>query len=146
MINVRELPVSIKQVYIGNKRLTKSIFKQIESRSAFDKDLNFLGSEILGYVLDDKTKFLIFVNEKGDLCKSKLDNLIFTKNIPLNTKEFSLRTKDVFELLDVSFSEDPIFERLGKLLISKEGRERLTMLSKKAKDIFSVIENNKLYL
>ncbi len=80
MINIKimldftllSLNVTINQVSIGNKKLTKTIFNQIEFRDFFDENIDFIGDAIIGYVKDKDNRFLLWVKE-GKLRKTNLN-------------------------------------------------------------------------
>jgi hypothetical protein len=63
--------VTINQVSIGKKKLTKSIFNQIESQDCFNQSLDFIGNVIIGYVKDKDSRYLVWVFE-GKLRKTNL--------------------------------------------------------------------------
>ncbi len=66
-----QLSVTIREVVIGNKRLTKSVFNQIEHESCFNEYMDFMGNLIIGYTKDKDDRFLLWAN-KGKLRKTKL--------------------------------------------------------------------------
>lgn len=66
-----QLNVTIREVRLGNKRLTKTVFNQVESESCFNKDMDFVGDTIIGYIRDKDDKVLLWVND-GKLRKSRL--------------------------------------------------------------------------
>lgn len=66
-----QLNVTIREVAIGNKRLTKTIFNQIEFETCFNEDMDFVGESIIGYVKDNSERFLLWVKE-GKLRRSNL--------------------------------------------------------------------------
>ena len=55
-LDIRTIPVSIQVITIDNKRMTKSIFNQIQKENCFDRNYYFLGNDILGYVFDKDQK------------------------------------------------------------------------------------------
>jgi len=68
---LQPLNITINQVSIGNKKLTKTIFNQIEVRDCFDENLDFIGDTIIGYVKEKDIRYLLWVIE-GKLRKSNL--------------------------------------------------------------------------
>ncbi len=71
--NLNPLNLTIKEVSIGSKKLTKSIFNQIEPESCFDENIDFVGENIIGYIKDKNDRFLLWVKD-GKLRKSRLTN------------------------------------------------------------------------
>jgi len=53
--------VTIKQVVVGNKKLTKSVFSQIENVPCFNENIDFIGDNVIGYIKDKNDKFLLWV-------------------------------------------------------------------------------------
>ncbi|GGC44749.1 hypothetical protein GCM10011386_41280 [Parapedobacter defluvii] len=66
-----QLNVTVREVVVGNKRLTKTMFNQIEHESCFNEKMDFIGDLIIGYTKDKDDRFLLWVN-KGKLRKTKL--------------------------------------------------------------------------
>lgn len=66
-----QLNVTVREVVVGNKRLTKTMFNQIEHESCFNEYMDFIGDLIIGYTKDKDDRFLLWVN-KGKLRKTKL--------------------------------------------------------------------------
>lgn len=59
------LDVEIKTINLKNKKLTKSIFNQIETKTCFDKKLDFIGDRFFGYIRDKDKRYLLWSdNEK----------------------------------------------------------------------------------
>lgn len=71
-LEISTATVSIKLITVDNKKMTKSVFMQIQKEAAFDIEFNFIGSNILGYVMDDSSKYLLWVNNNGELRKTSL--------------------------------------------------------------------------
>lgn len=67
------LNVTIREVLIGNKKLTKSIFNQIESRGCFNNAIEFIGDDIIGYVKVLNDRYLLWTKD-GKLRKSRLND------------------------------------------------------------------------
>lgn len=157
MINVRELPVSIKQVYIGNKKMTASIFKQIDFKSAFDEDLDFLGNEIIGYFNVNNERVLLYIID-DKMYKFNLKNLNILSKINNDDFDFSNDLEYIFKWLKIDMlktkpdSTDDEFELVqelelkGLIRLTESGRKRLSILSYKAKKHLDTILENKLYI
>lgn len=63
--------VTIKFLQINGKKLTRSIYTQIENKRFFNKEVAFIGDEVLGYVRDKTDKVLIW-SQQGMLRKTIL--------------------------------------------------------------------------
>ena len=63
--------IEIKTLSLGGKKLTKSIFIQIEFKDCFNEVLDFNGTEYYGYVKDKDNRVLIW-NLDGKLKKTSL--------------------------------------------------------------------------
>jgi len=79
-ISITPLGLEIKTIVLGNKKLTKSIFNQIEYKDCFDSHLNFIGTEYFGYVNDIEDRVLLW-NDNGKLKKTELDKYINLRTI-----------------------------------------------------------------
>jgi hypothetical protein len=60
----KPLNVSIKIISLDGRKLTKSIFNQIEHRRCFDHNIDFIGDELLGYVRDKNARFLVWIHQE----------------------------------------------------------------------------------
>ncbi|HAE66501.1 hypothetical protein [Sphingobacterium multivorum] len=78
---LQSLNITINQVSIGNKKLTKTIFNQIEFRDPFDENIDFIGDSIIGYVKDKDSRFLLWVKE-GKLRKTNLNKYYLLRYDP----------------------------------------------------------------
>ena len=65
------LNVTIHEVLIGNKKLTKSVFNQIELESCFNEEIEFVGDGVIGYIKDKDSRYLLWIKE-GKLRKTNL--------------------------------------------------------------------------
>ena len=70
-INITPFNVSIKVITLGGKKLTKSIFIQIENRRFFDKSLKFIGDGIHGFIKNGTDRYLLWT-QNGILRKTNL--------------------------------------------------------------------------
>lgn len=78
---LQPLNVTINQVSIGNKKLTKTIFNQIEVRDCFDENIDFIGDVIIGYIKDKEIRYLLWIID-GKLRKSNLKRYYSLWNNP----------------------------------------------------------------
>ena len=77
-INLNESIVTIKEVMVGNKRMTKSFFNQIEIAECFDQNLDFRGDLFYGYVKESDGKYLLWAIN-GKLRKTNLSPYLWLK-------------------------------------------------------------------
>jgi len=63
--------VTIKFLQFNGKKLTRSVYTQIENKRFFDKDVSFTGDQVLGYILDKTDKVLIW-SKTGMLRKTTM--------------------------------------------------------------------------
>jgi hypothetical protein len=70
-MSVAALDAEIRFLSLKGKKLTKSIFNQIEWRNCFDKDLSFVGEKYFGYV-NEKDKRTLVWSDSGKLRKTNL--------------------------------------------------------------------------
>lgn len=71
MSNISPLNVEIKTISLNGKKMTKSLFGQIETVSCFTRDMDFLGDELFGYIIDKNNKYLLW-QRNGLLRKTNL--------------------------------------------------------------------------
>jgi hypothetical protein len=63
--------IEIRTITIDSKKLTKTLFSQIEQRSFFNRDLEFSGDHIYGYVMDKQNRYLLWLKD-GHLRRTNL--------------------------------------------------------------------------
>ncbi|MGJ1366774.1 hypothetical protein [Sphingobacterium spiritivorum] len=68
---LQPLNITINQVSIGNKKLTKTIFNQIEEKGCFTRDLDFVGDTIIGYINDRNNRYLLW-SKNGKLRRTNI--------------------------------------------------------------------------
>lgn len=137
------LNVTINQVSLGNKKLTKSIFNQIEFRDCMNSEMDFAGDKIIGYVKEKDQRYLLWVVD-GKLRKTGLKKYADLKeNIDWasleKTEWFLIKTK-----LKHSMSDD-YRDSLSEGLEFEE-RERYVMLIRKVKDFLGSLNDMQIYL
>jgi hypothetical protein len=139
--NLNPLNVTIKEVSIGNKKLTKSIFNQIEPESCFDENLDFTGENIIGYVKDKNDRFLLWV-KNGKLRRSKLTDYYklrdSTEYVSLDATTWFLRkTKTKFT------ESDDYRDRLSEGL---EDEGRYVEMVKKAQAFLNTLVDKQVFI
>jgi len=70
-MSIAPLDIEIRTISLKNKKLTKSIFNQIETRDCFNKELDFKGDKYFGYIKEKEQRYLIWSVE-GKLRKTNL--------------------------------------------------------------------------
>lgn len=136
------LNVSINQVSIGNKKLTKSIFNQIEFADCFNKEMDFVGDAILGYVKEKDSRFLLWVIN-GKLRRTSLTNKY--RDLQENVEWASLEKTEWFlrkTKLKHSMS-DGYRDQLSEGL---EEHEKYINLVKKTNEFLNILTDKQIYL
>lgn len=70
-IKILPLNVAIKVVTIDGKKMTKSMFNQIEQRFFFDKEINFKGDGLIGFIKEKTHRYLLWT-QNGILRRTNL--------------------------------------------------------------------------
>jgi hypothetical protein len=129
---------SVKETIIDKKKISRKIFYQIQLEYPFDKDLNFIGESILGYVLVRRKPHLIWL--KNDLIKKMpLSGLIQTK---------LLKQEDTLWHIEWSYGDFKveISKRNRHDKINEKQWERCLELKQKASDFLKKMEGNQIYI
>ncbi|WP_221389949.1 hypothetical protein [Dyadobacter sp. NIV53] len=72
--NIDEEIIKIKTLTIGGRRMTKSVFNQIIRSHPFDREINFVGEKVIGFVNDTDARWLLYI--RGDeIRKSSLNDI-----------------------------------------------------------------------
>lgn len=135
------LNVTINQVSIGNKKLTKTIFNQIEFRDLFDENIDFIGDSIIGYVKDKDNRFLLWVTE-GKLRKTNLNKYYLLRYDPGISK---IRETEWF-LNKVRLKFDLEENYHNKFMECLEKPERYQELIDKVKKFLEGLVDRQIYL
>lgn len=138
---IHPLNIAINQVSIGNKKLTKSIFNQIEGRDCFDEKLDFMGEAIIGYVKDKDNRYLLWVID-GKLRKTNLKGYYSLSRNPEYTKFHDAEWFLNKVRLEYHF-EDRYRDTLSQAL---EQTERYREMVNKAKDFLDTLSDKQIYL
>lgn len=149
MINIKimldftllSLNVTINQVSIGNKKLTKTIFNQIEFRDFFDENIDFIGDSIIGYVKDKDNRFLLWVKE-GKLRKTNLNKYYLLRYDPGISK--IQETEWFLNKVRLKFDLEENYH--NKLLECLEHPERYKELIDKVKKFLEGLVDRQIYL
>jgi hypothetical protein len=140
-IILNPLNVTINQVSLGKKKLTKSIFNHVEFADCFDKDINFRGESIIGYVKDKGSRYLLWVTE-GKIRKTGL-----TKYQDLRSAiEFSSLKNTEWFLIKTSLKYSASDDYGDKLSEGLEEPERYTQLVSKAKDFLGTLTDKQIFI
>lgn len=133
--------VTINQVSIGKKKLTKSIFNQIESQDCFNQSLDFIGNVIIGYVKDKDSRYLVWVFE-GKLRKTNLKEYYLLSRNPEYIKHHEAEWFLNKLRLEYNF-EDHYPDTLSQGL---EEPERYKEMVNKVKDFLHTLADKQIYL
>lgn len=71
-VTIKKAVVEIKVVRVGNKQMTKAVYKQIRSEYIFDADGNVKG-EALGYIRGQGFPIVILWVNEGELRRTCID-------------------------------------------------------------------------
>lgn len=135
------LNVTIHEVLIGNKKLIKSVFNQIELDSCFNEKIEFVGDAIIGYIKDKDLRYLLWVKD-GKLRKT---NLALYYKLKTNVEWASLdatvwflrKTKLKF------FESDDYRDRLSEGL---EDKDKYLKLVKKTHLFLDMLTDKQVFL
>ena len=102
--------IQIKTISVNGRKLTKSLFSQMESRDCIDAELGFKGDEILGFVSVSGKRFLLWISN-GLLKKTDLEP--YYKILLASSSTFFQNVRWFLRLTRIEFYE-PIGS-IGKL-------------------------------
>jgi hypothetical protein len=140
-IVLNPLNVTINQVSLGKKKLTKSIFNQVEFADCFGKDINFRGQSIIGDVKDKGSRYLLWVTE-GKIRKTGL-----TKYQDLRSAiEFSSLKNTEWFLIKTHLKYSASDEYGDKLSEGLEEPERYIQLVSKVKVFFDTLIDKQIFI
>lgn len=105
------LHIAIKILTIDGKKLTKSVFSQIESKELLTNDLNFKGDQIMGFVKDKSDRYLIWT----------IDGLVRKTNL---SRYYSLRDSTY----NVNFDNIWWFCRLSNIDYNEPSNEKYKLV------------------
>lgn len=155
-----ETTVKINVATIDGKKITKSIFNQINTKSPFnfDKDKGYIfeGGKILGYVFD-KEYWLLWV-EDDKIYKSNLGTLFKMANLTSSSKYSTL--KSLFNNMIYYFGEEYLNSQFDDIsyeeyylgtyeisqVLSKEAGEKLKAIVLNSRNWKLEILNHQIFL
>ena len=79
-LKIQTSTISIRTLLFDSKKLTKSMFSQILHQNCFDKDVDFLGNQIFGFI-KDKGHFYLVWEIGGMLRKTNITDYYRFQNI-----------------------------------------------------------------
>ena len=143
--NLNPLNVTINQVSLGNKKLTKSIFNQIEFRDCFTGEMDFSGDVIIGYVKEyvkeKDTRYLLWT-VNGKLRKRGLADY---KALQIDTERASY-DKTLWFLRKTRLKYKVADDNRVKLSAWLEDTEKYSMLVNKVKAFLESLNDKQIYL
>ncbi len=139
----KESTIKISVISINDKKITKSIFNQLNIKNPFDKHINLLENVLfLGYI-NDKTKWIIW-KDNDFLYKYELKHLLQIKWIDVNRNTI----KDLLEIYPTEvvknayhFVDDNLNEYKEETISNTLNREDLHDFIYKQDMINKIIEN-----
>ncbi|MBB1643616.1 hypothetical protein [Sphingobacterium sp. UME9] len=141
-LDLTQLKVTITQVSVANKKLTKSIFNQIEYDDCFDQEMNFIGDPIYGYVKGTDSRYLLWTID-GRLRRTRLRKYYNLKSdieyASIEDTEWFLRKVGLAYEIDDS-------HRVHRLSVSIEDHKTYTELVDNAKEFLNGLIDKQIYL
>lgn len=135
------LNVTISQVSIGNKKLTKSIFNQIELGDYFTENMDFAGDAVIGYVKEKDTRYLLWT-VNGKLRKRGLTDY---KALQVDVERASY-DKTVWFLRKTKLKYTVADDVRDKLSAWLEDTEKYVLLVNKVKAFLESLNDKQIYL
>lgn len=137
--NIKPINVSIRTLTIDNKKLTRSIFNQVEWRRCFDENMDFIGDHIYGYVKEKANRYLVWVHE-GKLRRYNLSDYYKIKKNASdasfeNTNWFCYQTK-------IEFTYDDEYQPSDWI----KDKEKYNMLAGKVHSFLEGLWEKQIYL
>lgn len=162
-ITIKDFSLNIKVVEINNKKLTKSLFDQLPEYFPFNKNVEFIGDKIFGFIKIKNVKqsndFLLFI--KGN--KVYKSNLTFLKNLSnislysqyhdnKNLTKFIFFGKKIETFIDDSHLDHGIFKELysmnyrTELVFNENGRNLIQDTMKNASKFLNDINDLQIFI
>lgn len=140
-LEVAQLNATITQLSLANKKLTRSIFSQIEYAECFDAEMNFIGDPVYGYIRDKDSRYLLWTTG-GKFRRIGLTRYYELKNniarVPLeNVKWFLYKIKMEYDV------EDNWSEILSESIIN---HQRYLAMVNKVKEFLKGLVDKQIYL
>jgi hypothetical protein len=135
------LNVTINQVSLGNKKLTKSIFYQIEFGDCFTEEMDFSGDAVIGYVKEKDGRYLLWV-VNGKLRKRGLTDY---RALQIDIERASY-DKALWFLNKTRLKYKVADDNRVKLSAWLEDTERYTVLVNKVKAFLETLNDKQIYL
>lgn len=148
-MSIQQLDITIKYLNLNNKKLTKSIFNQIEDESCFNSKMDFIGSRYFGYIKEKNKKFLIWEID-GKLRRTDLSVYISLKYIDEKRIYRSSQNNDnlrwFLNKCNIDYDEED-YQYGDKIEMSDTSIDEYNSLYAKVKDFISeLMERHQLYI
>jgi hypothetical protein len=143
MLEIKALNIEIKTITMGERKLTKSIFNQLEHKDCFNGTMDFIGEKLYGYVKIQNERFILW-NERGKLKKTSI-----TKYFNLIKVNFDQRNQDVASWflnkcnIEPAESED---YRDTELRLDYNGALEYNSLIAKVKAFTSIVLDSQIFI
>lgn len=140
-LDLTKFNVTITQVSLANKKLTKSIFNQIEYSNCFDEEMNFIGDPVYGYVKDKDNRYLLWTTG------GKLRRTALTKyyDLKTNVENASLENAEWF-LRNTRLEHEMNDDYRDRLSEGLKDHKRYIELVSKTKDFLKGLVDKQIYL
>ena len=138
---LNSLNVTINQVSLGDKKLTKSIFNQIEFGDCFNEKMDFDGDVIVGYVKEKDCRYLLWVTN------GKLRKMSLTKYHELKANiEWASYNKTLWFLRKTKLKYTEADDNSDKLSAWLKDTQSYSLLVNKVKAFLETLAAKQIYL
>jgi len=150
-VNIDEEIIKIKTLTVGGRRMTKSVYNQIIQFSPFDKELNFNGDNVIGYVYDQQSKWLIYIKD-NQLRKYLLDGVVELARVGQSTKfkDFQRLSERLrFGYLETNIDDDSEWEKERRFAQDSYSEETWALISNritKAKSLITFLNDRQIFI
>lgn len=144
-LKIMTATVTIQLITVDGKKMTKSVFNQIQDDNCFDKNMNFTGDSFLGYIIDSG-KVLLWI-KNGELRKTHLG--FIERMAYLDFKEARvLDVSKICQLCNITYPDKNSQKVWSKLesYFDKEQISSLEKIKKISKDFLEKLSGNQLYI
>lgn len=144
MYKIQENPIQIKTLTVGKSKFTKLVFNQVLSSRPFNKNLEFTGTSIYGFVNTDNTRYLLWVKD-NDIRKYDLANIIHISKLDVNSRPDYINEK-VLEKNGIFVGQYEFSSKYLWLGLNDEDEKRLSTMIENAKKLLNFLNNHQVYL
>ena len=143
-LQIQTVTVSINVITVSGKKMTISVFNQIQNEDCFDEKFNFLGDNIFGYVIDKDQDVCIVYTKNNQLRKWWLNQFFKFIEIDFDNEIFGRHEtffKQVFNVPHYIGYWDKI-----KLFFSEDEILTVKNLQENAKSFWHSLKDNQIFI